>query len=38
MPQDVIYELENYVINAGKSVGRIVTFYTKGVATMLEDG
>lgn len=38
LPHDIIYELENYVINAGKSVGIIVTFDTKGVATMLEDG
>ncbi|MEG2292875.1 MAG: hypothetical protein RR936_10230 [Carnobacterium sp.] len=37
-PQDVIYELEQYVINAGKSVGITVTFDTKGVATMVEEG
>ncbi|WP_413515459.1 hypothetical protein [Carnobacterium maltaromaticum] len=37
-PHDVIYKLEEYVINAGKSVGIKVTFDTKGVATMLEEG
>lgn len=37
-PHDVIYELERYVINAGKSVGITVTFDSKGVATMLEEG
>ncbi|WP_317914158.1 hypothetical protein [Carnobacterium maltaromaticum] len=35
-PHDIIFELEQYVINAGKSVGITVTFDSKGVATMLE--
>lgn len=38
LPNDVIYKLEQYVINAGKSVGITVTFDSKGVATMLEEG